>query len=152
LGQINQLGRDRGKYYCGVVFVSRFICSALADPISHRLVPGQRFLPNRVRRNFQILSSLLRSVLGSHQPEAALLGLSDLLRDFRNKLDTFMDMAIKSKSLDVGERMHTYLFLLFTNYCFLMVALLLSLSSIHKLLFFNGCSIIISFFYSQTIV
>ena len=63
----------------------------------------------RVRRNFQILATLLRSTWGIPKCDPALTLSSDdekkVLRDIRGKLETFLDAAIKSKSMSVGDSM-----------------------------------------------
>lgn len=44
LNQINQLGKERGKYFCGVVFFNRFLGAALADPITSKLIPSIKLI------------------------------------------------------------------------------------------------------------
>lgn len=100
-----QLGKEKGKQYCNLVFFTNFFCNVLADPISFGLIPMQKFLTSRVRRNFQILAALLRSALGATQPEAAQLGSPDVLRDVKVKLEQFLENAIKSKSIETGDSM-----------------------------------------------
>lgn len=111
LHQVHQLGKDKGKYLCALLYYSYFLCNALADPITYRIVPGQRFLSLRVRRNFHILAAILRSALGVPQPDTALTLPPDQLRDLRGKLEQFLDAAMKSKSMNVGDSMSLVYFL-----------------------------------------
>jgi hypothetical protein len=104
LSQIYQLGKDKGKYVCGLVYFSHFLCNAIADPNTARITGG-RFLPMRVRRNFQIVATVLRSALGIPKCDPALDLSSDVQRDIRGKLESFLDQAIKSKSMSVGDSM-----------------------------------------------
>eukprot|EP00026_Physarum_polycephalum_P001794 Phypoly_transcript_01797.p1 GENE.Phypoly_transcript_01797~~Phypoly_transcript_01797.p1 ORF type:complete len:950 (+),score=160.92 Phypoly_transcript_01797:263-3112(+) len=102
LAQIFQLGKERGKYLCALVYFSYFVCNAVADPNTARITGG-RFLPLRVRRNFFIVASTIRNALGVPGYDPALTVSADVLREIRNKLETFLDQAIKSKSMSVGD-------------------------------------------------
>ncbi len=140
LSQVTQFGAERGKHYAGVLFVTRFISQAFTNPNKYGLVPGtNKFLPYRVKRNLHIINALLKSVVGVPQPEAALLGLSDIVRDFRDKFDHFLTQVLHSHSMDVGDSTHCFFLYLMMFFSHLLLGFVNETSAktlfvVHKLI------------------